>query len=380
MPKLLSPLVIALGLAACGSEPADAPAAAVGDDAKTVLATFLKQSSSNLDACFDGAPDMRGPGGTVAGPGTEPRPVAINRLVVAIDSSGSMAAKIGGVTKLDAAKRAATRFLTSVPEGTEVGLVAFGHRGNNRPDGKAASCASVETLYPLGAADTAQVGAAMQRFQPVGWTPLAAAITKAGASFTADKQPGAQVVYVVSDGLETCGGDPVAAARALNAGSVRAIVNVIGFDLTAADRAQLKAVADAGGGTFVETSAGELGRMLDELRRKAGNVSAITTERLQAGSRITDNNMATGKYVTKVNMCLYRGTTAETAALSRTLSDSGAKPEVRDAATAALLRRHEAYRSRGAKVFADLDAGRTGANTRIEGQVRGSEVRLEQRP
>ena len=380
MPKFLTPLVIALGLAACGSEPADAPASAGNSDAKAVLASFLKQRGSDLDACFDGAPVMRDPGRTVAAPGTDLRPAVVNRLVVAIDSSGSMAAKAGGVTKLDAAKQAATRFLTSVPEGTEVGLVAFGHRGNNRPDGKAASCAAVETVYPLGNADAVRVGAAMQRFQPVGWTPLAAAITAAGASFTADKQPGAQVVYVVSDGLETCGGDPVAAARALNAGSVRAIVNVIGFDLAAADRAQLKAVANAGGGTFVETSASELGRMLDELRRKAGNVSAITTERLQAGSRITDNNMATGRYVTKVNMCLYRGTTNETAALSRALSDSGAKPEIREAAMVELQRRHEAYRSRGEKIFADLDAGRTGANTRIEGQVRGSEVRLEQRP
>ena len=38
--------------------------------------------------------------------------------------------------------------------------------------------------------------------------------------------PGEQVIYVVSDGEETCGGDPVAVARRINSGRTRAVVNV----------------------------------------------------------------------------------------------------------------------------------------------------------
>jgi Ca-activated chloride channel family protein len=76
-------------------------------------------------------------------------------------------------------------------------------------------------------------------------------LERAEALLKASSATGEQMIYVVSDGEETCGGDPVAVARRINAGNTRAIVNVIGFGLPARDAAALKAVADAGGGTFV---------------------------------------------------------------------------------------------------------------------------------
>ncbi|TRW17002.1 vWA domain-containing protein [Glacieibacterium frigidum] len=373
--KLRIALLLAAGVSACTDKPDEAATSAPAGKAGSQLAGFLKAHGSDLDACFNGAPDMRGPGATAVAPGTPARAVPVNRLVVAIDSSGSMAAKVGGVAKLDAAKRAAAGFLNGVPTGTQIGLVAFGHRGTNRPDGKAASCAAVETLYPLGTADRARIDAAMQGFRPAGWTPLAAAITTAGKSFTTSEQPGDQVVYVVSDGIETCGGDPVAAASALHAGAVKAIVNVIGFDLGAADRAQLKAVADAGGGTFVETTASELARMLDEVRRQAGLVTAITRERLDAGRRTADNSVAAGRFVTRMNMCMYRGITAESVALPR----AAVSPEEREALREALVGRHEAYQAHSKQIADRVEAARAAANTSIDTQLEGSEVRLEQR-
>jgi Ca-activated chloride channel family protein len=87
----------------------------------------------------------------------------------------------------------------------------------------------------------------------VGWTPLAASLQRAQGLLSA-ASPGQQVVYVVSDGNETCGGDPIAIARAINAGNTGAIVNIIGFDLPRADRAGLGAVASAGGGALIDIS------------------------------------------------------------------------------------------------------------------------------
>ena len=39
------------------------------------------------------------------------------------------------------------------------------------------------------------------------------------------------IVYIVSDGVETCDGDPVAAAKLLQADNIQAQVNIIGFDV-----------------------------------------------------------------------------------------------------------------------------------------------------
>ena len=58
------------------------------------------------------------------------------------------------------------------------------------------------------------------------------------------------IIYVVSDGIETCGGDPVKAAQAAAISGYRAIVNIIGFDVDNAGQRALKKVAKAGGGKY----------------------------------------------------------------------------------------------------------------------------------
>ena len=378
MAKLFAPALFAAALAGCSANPDNSSASATSTDAAgALLASILKEIGTNLDACFDGAPTMLAPGAPQAAPGVPDRPLGANRLIVAIDSSGSMAGQAGGMSKMDAAKRAATAFLNNVPKETQVGLIVFGHKGSNGAGGKTASCAGVEMLYPLGTGNAAQIDAAMGKFRATGWTPLASAITMAGNSF-APGDPGRQVVYVVSDGVETCGGDPVAAARALNTGPVRAIVNIIGFDLKAADRVQLKAVADAGGGTFVETQPSAIGQMLDDLQRKAGAVSAITRERFDAGGRTTDNNLAAGRYVTNVNLCLARGIGDEIRQVPAALTKRDASPELRAATLERLNARHETYRQRAAKVAAEVEAQRKRANDSIGAQTSASEKRLGQ--
>ena len=374
----------ALFVSACGGGTSSDDSAArwASSGQPPIVADVVAAQHDALAACFTPLPAIRGPGNIqTVSDGATPRPVAVDRLVIAIDASGSMAASAGSETKMAAARRAAVAFLRRVPASTRVGLVAFGHRGTNRPAGKAASCGGVETIYPLGGADPAAIEAALNGVRPTGWTPLAAAIAQAGMSFAPSATPGAQVVYIVSDGLETCGGDPVAAARSLNRGAVKAIVNIIGFDLAAADRAQLTAVADAGGGSFVDVRAsGDIGHAMDSLWRKVRAIQAMTTEYFDAGARSTDNNMAVGRYTTDLNFCVARTTTAESKGVGDALDAARAPADQRDAALAALRRRHDSYRARSAKVAADLLTASTAANDAITAQQRRSEQRLGVKP
>ncbi|MFM1653807.1 vWA domain-containing protein [Brevibacillus sp. B_LB10_24] len=59
------------------------------------------------------------------------------------------------------------------------------------------------------------------------------------------------IIYLVSDGVETCDGDPVEVARKLASSDITPIVNVIGFGTVGQGQQQLKAVAQAAGGCFV---------------------------------------------------------------------------------------------------------------------------------
>ena len=196
--------------------------------------------------------------GNVSLPGAEQaKPGAVRRLVVVLDGSGLMAGAAGGTSKMAAAQDATIAMLRDMPTDVSVGLVAFGHKGNNTNAGKAASCAGIQTLYEPGAADPVAIERAVRTVKATGWTPLAAAIEHAGAMLEPTDKAGEQVVWVVSDGKETCGGDAIAAARKLHASETKAVINIVGYDLPARDRSALQAVAQAGGREFVEVRANE---------------------------------------------------------------------------------------------------------------------------
>jgi Ca-activated chloride channel family protein len=364
---------LALALAGCSGAPGGADPAA---DAE--LAQFLKTEGQSVEDCFKGLPRLEGPVGTeLEKGGGIPQPEAANRLVMAIDSSGSMAGRTGGQTKMEAAKAAAAEFLAGVPEGVEVGLIAFGHRGNNKPGGKALSCSSVETVYPIGAVDRERIGAALAGFDATGWTPLASAIRSAGQSLTASDTPGTQLVYVVSDGVETCEGDPVAAARALHEGPVKAVINIIGFDIPPAERAALQAVATAGGGQFIEAKSGaELSRVVGDARRQLGNNVAAATSTLANNIRGAGNDLRTGSAVASLRICVNTRLAAEQLRAEMWLARQGAGK--RDALRAAVARRHEGFEARVRQYEAAAETARAGKEGELKSEIERSQEMLNQ--
>lgn len=58
-------------------------------------------------------------------------------------------------------------------------------------------------------------------------------------------------VVLVSDGIETCHRDPCQVATELAMSSVDFTIHVIGFDLSEADQARLRCMADKTGGLFL---------------------------------------------------------------------------------------------------------------------------------
>ena len=222
--------------------------------AEQIYQDFRQQHPSQVASCFPELDLVDGPG--ALSQGQQGRNPGWLRGVVALDASGSMAGQVGGEVKMQAATDAVTRFVKSLPDDAEVGLVVFGHEGTNNESGKAESCAGVDTLVPVGPGMAETVADALDGIGPAGWTPLATAIEAAGNALAPEAEQGEQVVFIVSDGEETCDGDPVAAARALHTSGTRAIVNVIGFDLQAQDRAMLAEVAEVGGGVYLDAANG----------------------------------------------------------------------------------------------------------------------------
>lgn len=172
---------------------------------------------------------------------------------IVLDSSGSMANKMDGKTRMKLAKEAIKEFMSSLPKEANVGLRVYGHKGTGSDKDKEMSCSSNELVYRVQPYHSSELDQALGKFQPAGWTPLAKAIELASqdlAKFSGDKNH--NIIFIVSDGMETCGGDPVNAAALLKNSHIKPVVNIVGFDLDKNGQAQLKAVAEAAGGTFVD--------------------------------------------------------------------------------------------------------------------------------
>lgn len=172
-------------------------------------------------------------------------------VAILLDSSGSMGGEVSGGQKMKLAKQAIQQYASDLPEGSNVMLRVYGHKGTGTDADKAMSCESNEVVYELDTYDEQQFGTSLEQFAPAGWTPLAGAIQAAQQDLQAQKGEHVQnVIYVVSDGIETCNGDPVAAAAALSESDIQAEVNIIGFDVDNEGQKQLEAVAKAGKGQY----------------------------------------------------------------------------------------------------------------------------------
>ena len=108
-------------------------------------------------------------------------------------------------------------------------------------------CRSAPASAAGGAITAAVDGAKAQ-----GYTPIAYSLGQAANDFPADAKE--RVIVLVSDGKETCQGDPVVAARALAAKGIT--VHTVGFIVDTAARGQLQAIARATGGTYFDAPVG----------------------------------------------------------------------------------------------------------------------------
>src|SRR5918998_338815 len=155
-------------------------------------------------------------------------------LELILDLSGSMARDIGGgETRMEAAKRVMNDVIDALPEreGVNVGFRIYGHLGNNTEAGRDVSCQSSDLVVPIQGVNKPALRDQVAAAEPIGWTPIALSLQRAGGDF----QPGEGVanhILLVTDGEETCGGDPCAVAESLREGDARLTTHVVGFALT----------------------------------------------------------------------------------------------------------------------------------------------------
>lgn len=188
-------------------------------------------------------------------------------IQLVFDASGSMAQRIGGETKIQAARRAMERIIDTLPDNPDlnVGFRVFGHEGDSSEAQKARSCQSTALLAPMQGVNKALLRQQAQAWQPTGWTPISLALQRAGEDFQAGENV-RNVIIMVTDGEETCGGDPCAVAKALAESQAEVRIDVVGFGLTPDVAKTLRCIAENSGGVYTDAQNGDaLVQTLEEL-------------------------------------------------------------------------------------------------------------------
>ncbi|MDL4840251.1 VWA domain-containing protein [Aquibacillus rhizosphaerae] len=170
------------------------------------------------------------------------------KAIILLDASSSMLLSVDERMKMDVAKEATSRFAEVIGQESDVSLVVYGHKGSESDSDKVVSCEGIEEIYPMDTYDQEVFETSLTTFESKGWTPLAEAIKK--AADMSDSFEEAITVYIVSDGVETCDGDPVKEAENFVKKDEERTVNIIGFNVDQDAEEELQNVSAAGNGDY----------------------------------------------------------------------------------------------------------------------------------
>jgi hypothetical protein len=166
-------------------------------------------------------------------------------VLLILDSSGSMAGKIGGQTKMQLAEGVVRELVGNMPADMRVGLLVYGARSPREQK----DCEDIQLLVPVQPTDPAAFDSALGEVRPRGMTPIANSLRQGAAALRG--VPGKSTIVLVSDGKDTCENDPCATAREVHATTgIDVKVHVVGFDVGADERNTLECVAAGGGGNY----------------------------------------------------------------------------------------------------------------------------------
>ena len=182
-------------------------------------------------------------------------------LLFILDVSGSMKGRIGERTKLDIAKEVLIDVQKDLPDDLRVGLMAYGHYGKK-------DCSAIDLLVPLGTNNRKEISEKISALEAKeGSTPIAKTLQKAGEILK--KEKGRKTIVLVTDGVETCGGDPVKVAKDLRNTVSDIKVHVVGFGVGGKEETDLIKISKAGGGSYYAAKdAKQLAQSLKNIRRE----------------------------------------------------------------------------------------------------------------
>lgn len=224
---------------------------------------------------------------------TEP---SLTRVLFVFDASNSMKAKHGGQTRIQGAKDLFYRFIDSLSKQKNIqfALRMYGHTVKYPPG----DCRDSKLVVPFAKGNAALIKSKVSEAQPTGITPIEHSLTESANDFPDTKA--VNMIILITDGIEECGGDPCAARQKLVEKGIVFRPFIIGIGLSPE---QIKTFACVGEYYDFdnENTVTDISTIISKqkLNKTSSQVNLLDTKSLPSETNVnmTFYNTATGKYV-----------------------------------------------------------------------------------
>lgn len=200
--------------------------------------------------------------------------------VIILDVSASMKeTSRDGNSKWQVARNAACDLINEVPAGLSIAIVVYGHNVSKPCDVEV-----LRPLSPLAEAEKVAIVSRINGLEPAGKTPIGKSLQVAAAQVAGSR--GIAKLILITDGIETCNGNPIAEAAAFVAASTKGrSIDVIGFDLADQESVPVSQIAKSGKGKYTEAKTGEeLTTAINSVKQEMSQVLKTTAGEIKLSS------------------------------------------------------------------------------------------------
>jgi len=216
-------------------------------------------------------------------PGTEP----LSRILFVFDGSQSMFGKWQSDVKINIAKKLMSNLLDSLAtfDNLQIALRLYGHQKQYPP----ADCNDTKLEVPFADNNYEKVKNRILSITPKGTTPLAFALEQSAGDFPPCENC-RNIIILITDGIEECGGDPCAASVALQKNGIAMKPFIIGIGR------DFKDAFNCVGVYFDASSETAFQKALNSVVSQALNSTTLQVNLLDINNKATESN---------VNMTFY---------------------------------------------------------------------------
>ena len=214
----------------------------------------------------------------------------VTRVLFIFDTSQSMYAQWDGNSRMEIAKELLSNMLDSLDnkENLQVGLRCYGHQKPSPPQ----DCRDTRLEVPFGNNTIPAIKKRLKTLRPKGTTPIAKALESGALDFPEITSNSRNIVILITDGIEECGGDPCAVSRLYQEKKIILKPFVIGIGLSEEYKKNFECI-----GTFYDArNPDEFKNILDVVISQVLNSTTAQVNLLDENEMPTETNVPLSFY------------------------------------------------------------------------------------